>query len=214
MQPGSSKGYMDNSAAPKSMTPLQRASRALVESLIDDPFYQAITVDFSSDLAARKNALNLYFHYSLMEAERTGRCVVAAEPQLGAAAWLLPRSCEVQAAESSEKATYLTSVLGPEGVANYHRIVSYMAPLAKTVVPQDAWYLSIIGILPSAQGCGLGAALLASTLLEASQARVPCYLETFTPRNLRFYERVGFRSIADHVEPTTNKPYVIMRRDV
>jgi GNAT superfamily N-acetyltransferase len=155
-------------------------------------FYWAITDDFGTDLTARKRALSRYFHYSLADAERIGRCIVAPDPTLGASAWLLPRSPEVDAAESSAKFEYLASVFGPRGMENYHRIVRYMAPLAVRLVPRGAWYLSIIGILPSAQGRGLGATLLAGTLAEASHARVPCYLETFTPRSLRFYERLGF----------------------
>jgi GNAT superfamily N-acetyltransferase len=198
---------------PRPMMPLVQASSALAESLIDNPFYCSITDDFGTDLAARKQTLSLYFHYSLDEAERIGRCVVAPDPTLGAAAWLLPQSPEVDAVESSAKFEYLASVLGPRGLESYHRIVRYMAPLATRVVPRGAWYLSIIGILPSVQGRGLGAALLAGTLAEASQAHVPCYLETFSLRNLRFYERLGFCGVANHVEPTTNKEYVIMRRD-
>lgn len=195
------------------MTPFVQASAALTESLFDDPFYWAITEDFGDDLAARKHALSLYFHYSLEEAERTGRCVLAPDPRLGAAAWLLPRSPHVDATECSAKSEYLAAALGSRGKQNYYRIVRYMAPLAARVVPRDSWYLSIIGILPSAQGRGLGATLLAGTLAEASRANVTCYLETFTPRNLKFYERVGFRRVADHLEPTTNKEYVVMRRD-
>jgi GNAT superfamily N-acetyltransferase len=195
------------------MTPFAQASAALAESLFDDPFYWAITEDFGNDLAARKRALNLYFHYSLEESERTGRCVVAPDPRLGAAAWLLPRSSDVDAAESSAKSEYLASALGSRGKENYYRIVRYMAPLAARVVPRDSWYLSIIGILPSAQGRGLGAALLAGTLADASRANVTCYLETFTPRNLKFYERVGFHKVADHLEPTTNKDYAVMLKD-
>lgn len=180
---------------------------------MDDPFYWAITDDFGADLAARQNALHRYFEYSLGEAQRTGRCVVARDPNLGAAAWLLPRSPDVDAVESKKKSEHLTSILGPRGNRSYYRIVRFMAPLARHVVPSGAWYLSIIGILPSAQGRGLGAALLAGTLAEASAAHIPCYVETFAPRNLRFYERLGFRRTAEHLEPTTNKSYVIMQRN-
>jgi ribosomal protein S18 acetylase RimI-like enzyme len=204
---------MGNTELPRSMMPLVQASSALAESLIDDPFYWAITDDFGTDLRARKHALSRYCHYSLAEAERIGRCIVAPDPTLGASAWLLPRSPEVDAAESSAKIEFLSSVLGPRGTENYQRIVLYMAPRAARVVPRGAWYLSIIGILPSAQGRGLGAALLSGTLAEASHAHVPCYLETFTPRNLRFYERLGFCRVANHFEPSTNKEYVVMRRD-
>jgi hypothetical protein len=101
------------------MTPFVQASEALAESLFDDPFYWAITEDFGNDLAARKHTLNLYFQYSLEEAERTGRCVVAPDPRLGAAAWLLPRSPDIDVAESSAKSKYLASALGSRGKENY-----------------------------------------------------------------------------------------------
>ena len=79
------------------MTPLLQAAEALVAALIDDAFYWAISEDFGTDLAARKVALKSYFCYSLEEAKRTGRCVIAPDPTLGAAAWLLPRTSDVKA---------------------------------------------------------------------------------------------------------------------
>jgi ribosomal protein S18 acetylase RimI-like enzyme len=195
------------------MTSFSRASAALVEALLHDRFYRAITGDFGPDLTARKDALSRYFEYSLGEAQRTGRCVVAPDPRLGAAAWLLPRTPTVETAESRAKSEYLASILRPQGVENYYQMVHYMAPLSARVVPTDAWYLSIVGVLPSAQGRGLGAALLASTLAEASAAHVCCYLETFGNGNLGFYERLGFRAVAEHAEPVTGAKYKIMRRD-
>jgi len=195
------------------VTPFQQASQALVESLIADTFYCAISQGLADDLEARKRALGLYFDYSLHEAERTGRCVLAPDPGLGAAAWLLPKTPEVQTAESKAKAEYLEKVLGSKGHQTYDRIAGYMSPLVAQVVPPGAWYLSIIGISPRARGQGLGASLLEGTLAEASARSVPCFLETFTPRNLRFYERHGFARVAEHLEPTTGKPYVVMLRN-
>jgi ribosomal protein S18 acetylase RimI-like enzyme len=196
------------------MTSLVQACAALTESLIDDPFYCSITEGFGSDLVARKHALSRYFRYSLEEAQRTGRCVMAEDPRVGAAAWLLPRPPHVEAAESRSKFEFLDSALGSAGKENYYRIVRYMAPLAARVIPPGAWYLSIIGIAPWAQGRGLGVTLLASTLAEAERANVACYLETFTPRTVKFYQRLGFRSVANHIEPTTHKEYVIMQKDI
>ncbi len=182
---------------------------ALVESLVDDPFYQAIT----DDLEGRKRVLASYFTYSLDEAARTGRCtVMEAEPKLGAAAWLLPRSAEVEASESIAKANYLAGILGVRGNKNYHRIVSFMSPLASQSIPADAWYLSIIGVLPTEQGRGIGAKLLRNTLQEAASAGVSCYLETFSSGNLGFYERLGFKEVARHHEPITDTEYSIMCR--
>src|SRR5215469_9563185 len=111
------------------MTVLTHASVALAESLIDDPFYRAITDSFGNDHEARKAALHQYFHYSLEEAQRTGLCIIAPDPSLGAAAWLLPRTSEVAAAEKVAKADCLGAVLGNRGKENYVRIVQFMAPL-------------------------------------------------------------------------------------
>ncbi|MGJ7554891.1 GNAT family N-acetyltransferase [Variovorax sp. RB3P1] len=192
--------------------PLSLSTPALADALIVDPFYLAISVDFEHDMRQRKAVLASYFAFSLDEAARTGRCLTPEDPALGAAAWLLPRTDDVDAAESAAKSTFLAGALGPRGLANYHRIVEFMAARAPAVVPAGAWYLSILGIAPAAQGRGLGARLLAPTLAEADAAGVPCFLETFTPRSVGFYERLGFRSEAAHREPVSDAEYLIMCR--
>lgn len=193
--------------------PLEHLSTpALADALIVDPFYLAISADFAHDMPRRKAVLASYFAYSLGEAQRTGRCLVPQDRELGAAAWLLPRAAAVDAAESAAKNAFLAEALGPLGHANYHRIVEFMAARAPAAVPEGAWYLSILGIAPAAQGRGLGGRLLAPTLAEADAAGVPCFLETFTPPSVPFYERLGFRREAAHREPVTDSEYLIMCR--
>jgi GNAT superfamily N-acetyltransferase len=194
------------------MLSIKQPLRALALSLLSDPFYQAITVECTS-LEAQLTALERYFEYSLLEAQRTGRVAFSPTESDGAAAWLLPRSTEVQAAESAAKSRFMAQLLGVKGSRNYHAIVDYMTPLAAPHVPADAWYLSIVANHPDAQGQGLGQILLQPTLDEASRLKQICYLETFTPRNLRFYERLGFAPVAEYPEPTTGSPYIIMRRE-
>lgn len=194
------------------MQPDFPSAPALADALIVDPFYLAISVDHAHDMPRRKAVLADYFAYSLGEAARTGRFLAAEDVRLGAAAWLLPRSEAVDAAESAAKSEYLAATLGPRGHDNYRRIVDFMAARSPAVVPGHAWYLSILGISPTAQGRGLGARLLAPTLAEADAAGVPCFLETFTPRSVAFYERLGFRGEAEHLEPVTNSGYLIMCR--
>jgi len=191
---------------------LSQPTFALADALIVDPFYLAISADFAHDMTQRKAVLAAYFAYSLGEAERTGRCLLPENPALGAAAWLLPRADAVDAAESAAKNEFLAATLGPLGHANYHRIVAFMAQRAPAVVPADAWYLSILAISPAAQGRGLGTRLLAPTLAEADAAGVPCFLETFTPPSVPFYERLGFRREAAHREPVSGSEYLIMCR--
>ena len=188
----------------------KRLSVAL--ALLPDPFYRAITDDHGDDEAARLRVLASYLGYSLAEAGRTGRCVVASPPGRGASAWLLPRTPQVDADESRAKAAFMARTLGPVGVRNYHAIIDFMAPRASQCVPGDAWYLSIVGIHPADQGHGIGEALLRPTLREASSHGAVSYLETFVSRNLPFYRRLGFEPVAEILEPVTASAYFIMRR--
>lgn len=41
---------------------------------------------------------------------------------------------------------------------------------------------------------------------------VPTYLETFAPRNLTFYQCLGYEAIDSFVEPVSNARYWIMDR--
>jgi len=54
------------------------------------------------------------------------------------------------------------------------------------------WYLPMIGVAPSWQGRGWGAALLRPVLALCDRHRVPAYLEASSPRNRALYERHGF----------------------
>jgi ribosomal protein S18 acetylase RimI-like enzyme len=104
-------------------------------------------------------------------------------------------------------------LLSPAGFHNYRSILSFMSSLAARHASEAAWYLSIIGVHPSAQGRGIGQELLTPTLSEADEKQATCYLETFTPRSIGFYVRLGFKSADCYEEPTTRSTYVLMRRD-
>jgi RimJ/RimL family protein N-acetyltransferase len=54
--------------------------------------------------------------------------------------------------------------------------------------------------------------LLEPTLHQADAAQVPCFLETYNAASLRFYSRLGFEAMAEHLEPTTHARYWIMMR--
>lgn len=59
----------------------------------------------------------------------------------------------------------------------------------------DHWYLPWFGVDASAQGQGLGHALMQHCLERIDADQLPAYLESPNPRNIPFYERFGFRVI-------------------
>ncbi len=185
---------------------------ALVDALRYDPFYVTITEEFADDEARRREALARYFDYCMSEGARIGRLVVWPDPSVGAAVWLLPAEKFVDDAEAKAKAEFLAAALGGTGADAYWRIIDFMRPRALAAVADSAWYLSIVGVRPSAQGQGIGRRLIEPTLAEVDDAGVECYLETFDDRNPGFYRRPGFLAIGCHAEPVTGATYTMMHR--
>lgn len=59
------------------------------------------------------------------------------------------------------------------------------------------WHLPSIGVDPSAQGRGIGAALLRHTLARCDAEGLAACLDATNPRNLPLYERLGFVAMGE-----------------
>ena len=67
--------------------------------------------------------------------------------------------------------------------------------------PSDAWRLETLGVRPASQGHGVAGALLGFALAAIAESGASeVRLETSDPRNVRLYERHGFR-VVSHSEP-------------
>lgn len=63
--------------------------------------------------------------------------------------------------------------------------------------PQPHWYLMMLGVDPTAQGSGLGRALIQPVLDQADADSLPCYLETAAEDNTHKFEKYGFETTAE-----------------
>ena len=57
-----------------------------------------------------------------------------------------------------------------------------------------------------------GEGLVTSVLEQTDALHLATWLETFTPRNERFYQRLGYRVVGSFFEPTTESAYSLMIR--
>lgn len=73
--------------------------------------------------------------------------------------------------------------------------------LRTEAMPDPHWYLAGIGVDPSAQRRGIGAALLEPGLEASASAGLPAVLLTNNEANLAFYERHGFQVVRDDRTP-------------
>jgi ribosomal protein S18 acetylase RimI-like enzyme len=193
--------------------PLDPACACGVAALGDEPFYGQMLAHLGRGSSDYRAVLARYFDFAIREGERLGRVARAADPRDGIAIWTLPQAADVQAAAVRAKREFLERHCGTAARVNYDLLVETMADHAADLVPSGAWYLSILAVQPALQGKGLGQALVGVTLAEADAKGADTYVETSNPRNLRFYQRLGYTAVTSYREPVTTAEYwVLVRR--
>ncbi|WP_426087805.1 GNAT family N-acetyltransferase [Janthinobacterium sp. PSPC1-1] len=195
-----------------SHTEASRTARSLAAALIRDPFYRTVTVACGEDEAARLEMLMAYFALALAEGEQAGRVDLADAAGNGAAIWTTDTPAALRQAAYAQREAALRALLGERGFAHFTAIVANME---HALAPHDlgaAWYLSIAGIAPDAQGRGLGASVLAPGLAAVDAAGAACFLETYNERSLPFYARLGFVVAGRYAQALTGFDYWLMVR--
>ncbi len=89
---------------------------------------------------------------------------------------------------------------------SFGRVARFGTAVARAHPPQPYWYLEVVGVDPAAQGRGIGTRLLRRVLDVADAAGEPCYLETDTEANVRWYRGLGFEILAAGVELSPGGP--------
>ena len=184
---------------------------ALYAALAEDAFYIAMERSVTQT-ASCKDAMLRYLDYSMVEASIYGELHIPKDHQYGVSVWLKPCNSRLQTKKAEDKSAFLLGQMGEKSLHIYDRIVGFMSERSASLVEQDAWYLSIVGILPEFQGRGLGVGLVRPVLKETDRLGISTYLETFTPRNMSFYERLGYKAVGSFYEPTAAADYWLMVR--
>lgn len=204
--------FLEMSPMTRETGKLDPASMSAAAALERDPFYRSICAPHRNDPVKSREILIRYFDYSIREGRDLGRTIHLPDEAQGVAVWLLPQTKDVESQAARRKHAFLQTIFAPEAFKNYESMIEFMSSKSATLIGDDAWYLSIIAVDPAAQGQGLGRKLLEPTLAEADVAGATCYLETFSERNLSFYQRLGFSVAARFHEPTTAAEYAVMIR--
>ncbi|QEC74444.1 GNAT family N-acetyltransferase [Mucilaginibacter ginsenosidivorax] len=190
----------------------QEFSEALYQALQPDPFYIRLLQSIPGD-KEKQEALISYLDYSMYEAEKYGLLFIPGQHRYGASVWSKPLSTALESEKGQEKKMFLKANLGDGVLDAYVQMVDFMSTKVDGLIPADAWYLSIVGIKPEFQGKGLGVGLINEILEKTDKLGLSTYLETFTPRNISFYNRLGYEESASFLEPVTNATYWVMQRE-
>lgn len=123
----------------------------------------------------------------------------------GAALWLPPGVGPDEAAV----AAVVERQVPPERQAT---VQGFMEEMGRHHPDEPHWYLPLIGVDPSQQGRGLGAALLRYALARVDREGRLAYLESTNPANVSLYRRHGFE-LMDTIQVGDAPPIFPMLRE-
>jgi ribosomal protein S18 acetylase RimI-like enzyme len=168
-----------------------KVGSALGAAFIDDPVFQWL---IPVDAANRDKRLVTFFSSMARSYLRRDKYVYCAGEGDGAAMWSAPGSWALPMSEVMRESVPAARAFG----RNLTRALrSQLFIEGKHPKEPVHWYLGYVGVAPTQQGRGLGAAMLRAVLDKADEAGTPAYLESSNERNLSLYERQGFKVVED-----------------
>ena len=170
-------------------------AHVLALSFQDDPG----TVHIEPDAARRAAVLPAFFRtFVLASLDEGGDLVVAGDPVQGIASWFGPeRHAPSPDAMGANGFGEVLEQWGPEATGRLIAMVTELDAQHDRLTDGGHLRLEFFGVEPGVQGTGIGTALIEHGHRRADAAGLPCYLDTFTQKNVRYYERRGYRAVAE-----------------
>lgn len=185
------------------------AGMVIAASHADYPGFRHV---FPND-EVRHRALGPFMVATARDAAAHGHGLIAeSSGVVGVALWMPPGTFPLSSARKVRMAPALIRMTLIVGGA-MRRFAQVGSALERAHPPEPSWYLQAIGVRPRVQRQGAGSRLMAAGIALADRDRLPCYLQTSDPANVKYYERFGFELIQPAIATYPGGPtYLGMRR--
>jgi ribosomal protein S18 acetylase RimI-like enzyme len=178
---------------------IEEAAEVLGRAFFNDPFEKYVLPDDDN----REGLSALRFGPLLRYGHLFGNVYTTADVPKGTAIWLSPENSEMTDERMEQAGFNVPFVIGSDAFQRLITVADYVEAYRHKDVPKGHWYLLVLGVDRPLQGRGIGSALIQPVLERADAEAAPCYLETFPPSNLLFYQKHGFSVLREGVEPTS-----------
>lgn len=163
-------------------------ARAIGRAFYDDPVTEYL---FPSD-ARRETGFGAFAGLAMIQFEKSGQVDVAEAPEAainGAAIWQAPDPEPLGVLQQFALGMRFWWII--RGQAG--RAAKLMEAMQENYPKVPHWYLATLGVVPEAQGEGLGSALIQPVLERCDKEGQIAYLESSKEVNIPFYQRHGFK---------------------
>jgi len=166
------------------MADLEPLAGALARAFEDDPVF-----DFCFPERNRDTSYRRFFEHDL-RATHLGRdeTWTTVEGVRGAAVWAPPGQWRQSIWALARSFPSYARILGRK----LPRSLRALTAVESAHPPGEHYYLAVLGTDPSAQGTGVGSALLAPVLERCDREGIGAYLESSKEENVAFYNRHHF----------------------
>lgn len=169
---------------------LDAAALTLTTAFHADPMFAWIF----PDPVERTRALGHLFRVPLKYGLRRGH-IAQSDSAKAVAVWASPGRTVTPLEMIRSGMLSATYRVGIRPISKFIGAMDALEKIHKRRASAPHWYLMLLGVDTEHQGQGRGAVLVKEGLARADREGLPCYLETSEPRNLGFYERLGFEVV-------------------
>jgi ribosomal protein S18 acetylase RimI-like enzyme len=172
---------------------LETAADIMVNAFREDVVYNHLFPDSQSMPKLLRRHLKSLLIYGMA----CGEVYIVPEKN-GAACWLpswQPASTWRGLVRSRFAVPRARATFSPETIRRMKIFKRFNDEVKMRTVPERHLFLDLLAVQPNCQGQGVGGKLLQSRLAKCDLEQLPCYLETETEGNVRFYQRYGFNVV-------------------
>ena len=171
----------------------KQAAAMLTRAFQEDPLYRAVLPEED-----KRRKLLFWLHDKMLRYCFLYGTMHTLPSLEGAACWLPPGQTDLTIGRILRSGLIgMPLRMGPAAYMRFSAYIDCSSELRRQNSADTYWYLWVLGVDPPHQGQGIGGKLIRPVLEQADTSKTACYLETEVERNLAFYERHGFRVVAE-----------------
>ena len=197
-----------NQVVPLIESQVEAAAQVLALALHDDP----LAVYILPDAQEREQRLPVFFVPDIRAGYLFGEVFTTPGNPEGVAVWQLPGK-DITPEQAKEAGYHQKSILGKDTLQKLGRVFDYLGEFHHSALPSEHWYLNALGVTPTRQRQGLGQALLHPVLERMDAMGLPCCVDTFSAQRIPFYQKLGFRTLVETIEPESKLRIWTLCRD-